>query len=243
MSTDTGAAAFLLRASDEFAGGGWIFTGFNWAVLAARVARRRGYVDFVQVVEAGAALQSDTKDLLTSTTDYYQADPVTCFRGSTADVLEAIVPKCNRVLMDAANVDVLGRANSTVIGPWDHPKVRLPGGGGAPDAAYNARHLVLLHGGTDVKRIVARVRPVTAAPHPSATVRLVTRWGTLTLGAAPRLDVLASVDGADGFLTHLAGLPVDVSSYTAEPTRKAAELAVAHAVLDEAASSGYAVRA
>jgi glutaconate CoA-transferase, subunit B len=241
-SPATSTAAFLLRASDEFAGGGWIFTGFNWAVLAARVARRRGYSDFVQVLEAGAALHSDTKELLTSTTDYYETDPVTCFRGSSADVLQAIVPKCTRVLMDAANVDIQGRANSTVIGSWDHPKVRLPGGGGAPDAAYNARHLVLLHGGTNVQRIVAQVRPVTAAPHPEAAVRLVTRWGTLTLGAVPRLDVLAGTDDTDEFLSHLTGLHVDVSSCTREPARTAAELAVVDAVLDEAASAGYGVR-
>src|SRR5580693_1706182 len=97
MSTDTGTDAFLLRASDEFAGGGWIFTGIHWAVLAARVARRRGYVDLHPVLETGA-------------TDGDRADPVTWFRGSSADVLEAIVPKCNRVVKDAVNVDVLGRA-------------------------------------------------------------------------------------------------------------------------------------
>ncbi|HSY14888.1 MAG TPA: hypothetical protein VK816_02800 [Jatrophihabitantaceae bacterium] len=238
---DTSTAEFLLRASDEFAGGGWIFTGFNWAVLAARLARRRGYGDFVQVLEAGAALHSDTKRLLTSTTDYYETDPVTCFRGSTADVLQAIVPKCTRVLMDAANVDLRGRANSTVIGSWEHPTVRLPGGGGAPDAAYNARHLVLLHSGRNVRRIVAQVQAVTSAPNPDATVRLVTRWGTLALGVAPRLDVLAT-DDASEFLGHLTSLQVDVSSYTCESARPAGELALAEAVLEEAASSGYGVR-
>jgi glutaconate CoA-transferase subunit B len=239
---DTSTAAFLLRASDEFAGGGWIFTGFNWAVLAARLARHRGYSDFVQVLEAGAALHSDTKKLLTSTTDYYETNPVTCFRGSSADVLQAIVPKCTRVLMDAANVDLRGRANSTVIGSWAHPTVRLPGGGGAPDAAYNARHLVLLHSGRNVRRIVAQVRAVTSAPNPEATVRLVTRWGTLALGVAPRLDVLAGTDDADDFLSHLTSLQVDVSSHTWEPARAANELALAGVVLDEAASSGYGVR-
>jgi glutaconate CoA-transferase, subunit B len=239
---ETSPAAFLLRASDEFVDGGWIFTGFNWAVLAARVARRRGYANFVQVLEAGAALHSDTKQLLTSTTDYYETEPVTCFRGNAADVLQGIVPKCTRVLLDAANVDIQGRANSTVIGSWDHPKVRLPGGGGAPDAAYTARHLVLLHGGMNVQRIVANVHPVTAAPHPTATVRLITRWGTLTLGAAPRLDVLAGTDDTDDFVRHLIGLQVDVSRYTQEPARTAADLTLADAVLGEAVSCGYGVR-
>ncbi|HEU4702308.1 MAG TPA: CoA-transferase, partial [Conexibacter sp.] len=41
--------------------------------------------------------------------------------------------------LGAAQIDRRGNLNSTVIGPYDHPKVRLPGGGGAPEIAALCR--------------------------------------------------------------------------------------------------------
>jgi glutaconate CoA-transferase subunit B len=37
--------------------------------------------------------------------------------------------------LGAAQIDRFGNINTTVIGPYEHPKVRLPGGGGAPEIA------------------------------------------------------------------------------------------------------------
>jgi glutaconate CoA-transferase subunit B len=130
-----------------------------------------------------------------------------------------------------------------VIGEWARPKVRLPGGGGGPDAAYRARHLLLLHGGSNWERIVAQVRPVTAAPAPDAVVRLITRWGTVTLGAQPRLDVLVERDDNAGFLDHLHTIGVAAEGYTSAPEWSAEDRKQAVEVLAEAASSGYAVGA
>jgi glutaconate CoA-transferase, subunit B len=41
--------------------------------------------------------------------------------------------------LGAAQVDRFGNINTTVIGSYDKPKVRLPGAGGAPEIASNAR--------------------------------------------------------------------------------------------------------
>jgi glutaconate CoA-transferase, subunit B len=38
----------------------------------------------------------------------------------------------------------LGNLNSTVIGDYDRPKVRLPGGGGAPEIARSCRHVFVM---------------------------------------------------------------------------------------------------
>ncbi|MEM7021866.1 MAG: CoA-transferase subunit beta [Pseudomonadota bacterium] len=37
--------------------------------------------------------------------------------------------------LGAAQIDKFANINTTVVGPYDHPKVRLPGGGGAPEIA------------------------------------------------------------------------------------------------------------
>ena len=55
---------------------------------------------------------------------------------SMGDVLEA----CQRGMVDytflgGAQIDAFGNLNSTVIGDYDHPKVRFPGSGGANDFA------------------------------------------------------------------------------------------------------------
>jgi glutaconate CoA-transferase subunit B len=46
--------------------------------------------------------------------------------------------------LGAAQIDRYGNLNSTVIGDYDHPKVRLPGGGGAPEIATGVRDVFVM---------------------------------------------------------------------------------------------------
>jgi glutaconate CoA-transferase subunit B len=46
-------------------------------------------------------------------------------------------------LLGAAQIDRLGNLNSTVIGPYDNPRVRLPGAGGAPAIAANCPEVLI----------------------------------------------------------------------------------------------------
>jgi glutaconate CoA-transferase subunit B len=225
--------AFLVRAAREFRG--WVFTGFHWPVLAGEVAARLGR-PCRQLFEAGFATEGPAAELPTSTTDFAVFTPI--WRGSTADVLGSLVRRVDLVALDAANVDLAGRVNSTAIGDYRRPRVRLPGGGGAPDAAANARDLLLLHGGHNPDRIVARVEHVTAAPAADARIQLLTRWGTLHLGASPRLTTTTD---DPVFATRLADLGVETEGAVAEEPPSDTEFAIATAVLTEAAKRGYAV--
>lgn len=47
-------------------------------------------------------------------------------------------------LIQGAEVDKYGNVNSTVIGDYRNPKIRLPGSGGANDFASNAKRTVIL---------------------------------------------------------------------------------------------------
>ena len=49
--------------------------------------------------------------------------------------------------LGGAQVDRFGNLNSTVLGPYERPRVRLPGAGGAPEVAHSSRKvfLVMLH--------------------------------------------------------------------------------------------------
>ena len=58
--------------------------------------------------------------------------------------------------LGAAQLDRFGNINTTVIGDYHHPKVRLPGGGGAPEIATSCEQIFITmkqaharHGGED----------------------------------------------------------------------------------------------
>jgi glutaconate CoA-transferase subunit B len=46
--------------------------------------------------------------------------------------------------LGAAQIDRFGNINTTVIGDYDQPKVRLPGAGGAPEIARSAGRVIVL---------------------------------------------------------------------------------------------------
>lgn len=64
--------------------------------------------------------------------------------------------------LGAAQVDRYANLNSTVIGDYDHPKVRLPGAGGAPEiAAFASETLIIIN--HDSRKLVEKVDFITSA--------------------------------------------------------------------------------
>lgn len=240
--TDRTAIDFLVRAAREFRRGGWVFTGFHWPVLAGQVAHSLGGEPFSQVFEAGVATWTAGEDVPTSTTDYPAYANAYGWLGDSASVLLAGGRHFDRVVLDASNVDIRGRVNSSFIGEArDHPAVRLPGGGGAPDIAASARELVLLTGAADLKRFQRAVEHATAVPGPQTLVRLHTRWGIVRLGDDPRVEEIADVDGADEFLAHAQALGAQTGPPGPRAAVTDAEREAAATVLEAAARRGYQV--
>ena len=62
--------------------------------------------------------------------------------------------------LGAAQIDRFGNLNSTVIGDYDRPKVRLPGGGGAPEIAAWCRETFVM-----LRQTHAHVRRAARLPH------------------------------------------------------------------------------
>jgi glutaconate CoA-transferase subunit B len=46
--------------------------------------------------------------------------------------------------LGGAQIDRYGNINTTVIGPYEEPKVRLPGAGGAPEIAASAKEVIMV---------------------------------------------------------------------------------------------------
>ncbi|MGQ0568042.1 MAG: CoA-transferase subunit beta [Armatimonadota bacterium] len=82
--------------------------------------------------------------------------------------------------LGAAQIDRFGNINSTVIGPYEKPKVRLPGAGGAPEIASLCREVFVILSQTS-RSFVPQVDFITSFGHGTgATHRR--RLGIHTIG-------------------------------------------------------------
>jgi glutaconate CoA-transferase subunit B len=82
--------------------------------------------------------------------------PLSIGDGELAETADAVVPvpeifsywlqggRIDVGFLGAAQIDRFGNLNSTVIGDYDAPKVRLPGGGGAPEIAALAKEVIVI---------------------------------------------------------------------------------------------------
>jgi glutaconate CoA-transferase, subunit B len=120
------------------------FVGIGVPSLACNLARATHAPDTVLVYESGT-IGAKPSELPLSIGDGELAE--------TADVVVS-VPEMfaywlqgDRIdvgFLGAAQIDRHGNLNSTVIGAYEAPKVRLPGGGGAPEIATQAREVFVM---------------------------------------------------------------------------------------------------
>jgi glutaconate CoA-transferase subunit B len=119
------------------------FVGIGLPSTAANLARRLHAPDCVLIYESGCIGAKPTR-LPSSIGD-----------GVLAEYADAVigVPEIFSYWLQAGRIDVgfLGAAqidrfanlNTTVIGPYDSPSVRLPGAGGAPEIAANCGEVIV----------------------------------------------------------------------------------------------------
>ncbi|HET6665163.1 MAG TPA: CoA-transferase [Acidimicrobiales bacterium] len=120
------------------------FVGIGLPSTAANLARRTHAPDLVLVYESGTIGAKP------------RALPLSIGDGELAETADAVVsvPEIFNYWLQAGRIDVgfLGAAeldrrgdiNTTVIGPYEAPKVRLPGAGGAPEIAASCRRVVVV---------------------------------------------------------------------------------------------------
>ena len=123
-----------------------IFNAFHWPFLVVHMARLLEFPDIFNVIEIGIV-----KDELIKPTKmpYSISDPIlvpnSLFIGDSIDML-AILQRGEITLsfLSTSMIDKYGNCNTTVIGPYDEPIYRLPGGGGATEIAGLSKRLVWL---------------------------------------------------------------------------------------------------
>jgi glutaconate CoA-transferase subunit B len=121
------------------------FVGIGLPSLAANLARATHAPNCVLIYESGTIGAKPTEL------------PLSIGDGELAETADAVVSvpemfaywlqgeRIDIGFLGAAQIDRHGNLNSTVIGDdYDHPKVRLPGGGGAPEIATSVRDVFVM---------------------------------------------------------------------------------------------------
>ncbi|HVZ23806.1 MAG TPA: CoA-transferase [Vicinamibacterales bacterium] len=152
------AAARMVR------NGAALFVGIGLPSAAANLALRTHAPDTVLIYESGTI--GSKPEVL----------PLSIGDGELADTADAVVSvpemfaywlqggRIDLGFLGAAQIDKFANINTTVIGPYDKPKVRLPGAGGAPEIAASCKE-VLITLRQNTRAFVERLDFVTSAGH------------------------------------------------------------------------------
>jgi glutaconate CoA-transferase subunit B len=133
-----------VTAARQLRDGALCFVGIGLPSAACNLARLRHAPNLVLIYESGTV---GTKPSVL---------PLSIGDGELAETADCVVPlpeifthylQRGRVdvgFLGAAQIDRYGNLNTTVVGDYSHPKVRLPGAGGAPEIATHAREVLIV---------------------------------------------------------------------------------------------------
>lgn len=143
-ATYTTDEMMTVEAARRLADGAVCFVGIGLPSLAANLARRTHAPRAVLIYESGTIGAKPT------------APPLSIGDGELAETADAVVSvpemfaywlqggRIDVGFLGAAQIDRHGNLNSTVIGDYARPQVRLPGAGGAPEIATSVRDVFVL---------------------------------------------------------------------------------------------------
>ena len=133
-----------VAAARALADGMTCFVGIGLPSTAANLARRTHAPNLVLIYESGTIGAKPTRL------------PLSIGDGELAVTADAVVSvpeifnywlqpgRIDVGFLGAAQIDRFANINTTVIGDYDAPKVRLPGAGGAPEIAASCREVIVI---------------------------------------------------------------------------------------------------
>jgi glutaconate CoA-transferase, subunit B len=144
ITTFTQDEVMAVAAARRLQNGDVVFVGIGLPSTACNLARATHAPDCVLIYESGTigakphrlplsigdGELAETADLVVSVPEVFAY----WLQGERIDV----------GFLGAAQIDRFGNLNSTVIGDYGHPKVRLPGSGGAPEIARACREILVV---------------------------------------------------------------------------------------------------
>jgi glutaconate CoA-transferase subunit B len=138
------AELMVTRAAKEIGDGEIVFVGTGLPMIASMLAKYTHAPDSVIIFEAGT-VDSALLHLPASVGDSRCVYGASTCRG-LFDIFATVLQRgfVDVGFLGGAQVDRYGNLNSTVIGDYHHPRVRLPGSGGAGDIACLSKRTVVI---------------------------------------------------------------------------------------------------
>lgn len=140
----TPSELMIVNASRALQGSQVVFVGVGLPNIACNLARRSHSPDMELVYESGVfgarparlPLSIGDPTLVSGATSVTNMSDLFMYylQGGLVDV----------ALLGGAQIDRFGNLNTTVIGDYTRPKVRLPGSGGACEIAINAKQIFMI---------------------------------------------------------------------------------------------------
>jgi len=133
-----------VRAAKELRDGDVVFVGIGLPNLACNLARATHAPNLVLIYESGAVGAVPDRLPVSIGDPALVTDSLAV--ASMADIFQFYLQggRIQVGFLGGAQVDRYGNINSTVIGPYDKPKVRLPGSGGACEIAIHADRVIVV---------------------------------------------------------------------------------------------------
>jgi glutaconate CoA-transferase, subunit B len=144
IATYTAEEVMAVAAARRLRNGAVVFVGIGLPSKACNLARTTHAPECVLIYESGT-IGAKPQHL-----------PLSIGDGELAETADAIVSvpeifaywlqgeRIDVGFLGAAQIDRFGNLNSTVIGDYSRPTVRLPGAGGAPEIARSCREIIVV---------------------------------------------------------------------------------------------------
>ena len=154
----TSSDMMAVAAARALHDGAICFVGISIPSLAANLARHSHAPNLVLIYESGAIGAKPSRP------------PLSIGDGELAETADAVVSvpeifaywlQAGRIdvgFLGAAQIDRFANLNSTVLGPYDRPQVRLPGAGGAPEIASSCAEVMVV-----MRQSIRRTRKLSSA--------------------------------------------------------------------------------
>jgi glutaconate CoA-transferase subunit B len=164
VSAATPDELMIAAAAGELAGIRTVFVGIGLPNAAANLARQSVAPDLELIYESGVvgARPARLPDSIGDPSLVSGAAATMSMRDLFGGFLQG--GRIEVGMLGAAQIDRWGNLNTTIIGPYESPSVRLPGSGGACEIALNARRVVVVMN-QSTRTFVERVDFVTSPGH------------------------------------------------------------------------------
>jgi glutaconate CoA-transferase subunit B len=159
-----GTEMMVTAAARELRDGEVVFVGIGLPNVACNLARATHAPNLVLIYESGAVGAVPERIPVSI------GDPAlvtgSLMVSSMADVFQLMLQngRIDVGFLGGAQIDRYGNINTTVIGPYDRPSVRLPGSGGAAEIATHAKRTLVINQ-LDRRAFPAEVDFVTSPGH------------------------------------------------------------------------------